>query len=727
MHGDAVAVALPGAGEPTDRHPRGDADDPGHRRHRARELLAVAFVILQQEALHGIVAGARLRLEAVAELVAAQVLLDRRGLQRRGRLRLGDLQRQVDDLLGHVLRHRPGQVRVTRPAGHRGGEPGPVRGRVDARHVVGQVTGRGRTVLAGGDHGEGVRAVGPLPRGVEPLGGVRQRQVLRPEVTDLHLGADVGARSVHPRRRGQGVALGEVERGVLPAPAVEDRQRRHPQVLAPGCGRGVCQHVGVGRLGQVASHVEHRVGELDRAGVLVELPAVQLVRRRQRHHEPDEEGRGERRDGDHAAHPQRQRGDPPGEPYGPLQVTRPALGRVDPVSEQDPQVADRHREDRPPRDVAQQADRADQVEGQRREQGPAGAVDALGQQVGEDRGDPDGGHQQHRQPRVGDHRRGVRRHVPYAFGEQPGHPLARPRQRQGDREQIHHQRHELGEEGDRVVDPHPAQRQADGTEQHHQRDRADQVRRVLGERQQDQRREDRGTGDRAGGPIEGPDHSSSPIRDILIQASSTVMSEVTRTTRQPESRSTVTARSWSSRTVRKAWSTFPVPFTQPSMSSTQAMAYAWLRCTSTIRAASADDIRPSTATVIWEPTPRRDASAARLRSVLPDSVTSVSWVIASRRLVALPRSPSWGSASGPSAPNRVIAYPSPRKCTASEAVSDTAHSKELSGPVPRWACSRESSSTVALGSQACSSWRTISSPWRAVERQWIRRTSSPRT
>ena len=32
---------------------------------------------------------------------------------------------------------------------------------------------------------------------------------------------------------------------------------------------------------------------------------------------------------------------------------------------------------------------------------------------------------------------------------------------------------------------------------------------------------------------------------------------------------------------------------------------------------------------------------------------------------------------------------------------------------------------LALGSQACSSRRTIRSPHRAVERQWIRRTSSP--
>ncbi|MGC3954243.1 MAG: hypothetical protein QM804_08340 [Propionicimonas sp.] len=36
-----------------------------------------------------------------------------------------------------------------------------------------------------------------------------------------------------------------------------------------------------------------------------------------------------------------------------------------------------------------------------------------------------------------------------------------------------------------------------------------------------------------------------------------------------------------------------------------------------------------------------------------------------------------------------------------------------------------SSSSTALGSQACSSRRTINSPIRAVERQWIRRTSSP--
>ena len=46
-------------------------------------------------------------------------------------------------------------------------------------------------------------------------------------------------------------------------------------------------------------------------------------------------------------------------------------------------------------------------------------------------------------------------------------------------------------------------------------------------------------------------------------------------------------------------------------------------------------------------------------------------------------------------------------------------------PRPAWAPTRESSRMLALGSQACSSRRTIRSPQRAVERQWIRRTSSP--
>ena len=46
-------------------------------------------------------------------------------------------------------------------------------------------------------------------------------------------------------------------------------------------------------------------------------------------------------------------------------------------------------------------------------------------------------------------------------------------------------------------------------------------------------------------------------------------------------------------------------------------------------------------------------------------------------------------------------------------------------PRPAWAPTRESSRMLALGSQACSSRRTIRSPQRAVERQWMRRTSSP--
>src|SRR5918994_612792 len=60
-----------------------------------------------------------------------------------------------------------------------------------------------------------------------------------------------------------------------------------------------------------------------------------------------------------------------------------------------------------------------------------------------------------------------------------------------------------------------------------------------------------------------------------------------------------------------------------------------------------------------------------------------------------------------------------------EAAAEIAHSIELF--IPRPACDdiRESSTMLALGSQACSSRRTISSPHRAVERQWIRRTSSP--
>ena len=60
-----------------------------------------------------------------------------------------------------------------------------------------------------------------------------------------------------------------------------------------------------------------------------------------------------------------------------------------------------------------------------------------------------------------------------------------------------------------------------------------------------------------------------------------------------------------------------------------------------------------------------------------------------------------------------------------EATALTAHSNEDPGPSPRWARARPSSSSVARLWKGCSSWRTISSPTRAVERQWTLRRSSP--
>ena len=60
-----------------------------------------------------------------------------------------------------------------------------------------------------------------------------------------------------------------------------------------------------------------------------------------------------------------------------------------------------------------------------------------------------------------------------------------------------------------------------------------------------------------------------------------------------------------------------------------------------------------------------------------------------------------------------------------DAAAETAHSSEFCMPRPACAAERESRMMLALGSQACSSRRTISSPRRAVERQWMRRTSSP--
>lgn len=70
-------------------------------------------------------------------------------------------------------------------------------------------------------------------------------------------------------------------------------------------------------------------------------------------------------------------------------------------------------------------------------------------------------------------------------------------------------------------------------------------------------------------------------------------------------------------------------------------------------------------------------------------------------------------------------YPRSSMCIATDAAPDTAHSKAESGPAPKYATARVSSSTVHRARCGCSSRRTISSPYLAVERQCTRRRSSP--
>ena len=63
--------------------------------------------------------------------------------------------------------------------------------------------------------------------------------------------------------------------------------------------------------------------------------------------------------------------------------------------------------------------------------------------------------------------------------------------------------------------------------------------------------------------------------------------------------------------------------------------------------------------------------------------------------------------------------------TPREAAAETRASKVgLSDPTAGWTASRESSSSQAVGSHAASSRRTMRDPVRAVEGQWMRRTSS---
>ena len=69
--------------------------------------------------------------------------------------------------------------------------------------------------------------------------------------------------------------------------------------------------------------------------------------------------------------------------------------------------------------------------------------------------------------------------------------------------------------------------------------------------------------------------------------------------------------------------------------------------------------------------------------------------------------------------------PSRARCTPTEAAALTANSNDEATPVPEWPLRRVSRNSSARFRQRCSSRRTMSSPYRAVERQCTRRSSSP--
>ena len=84
------------------------------------------------------------------------------------------------------------------------------------------------------------------------------------------------------------------------------------------------------------------------------------------------------------------------------------------------------------------------------------------------------------------------------------------------------------------------------------------------------------------------------------------------------------------------------------------------------------------------------------------------------------RAPS-NSISNPPVVTKRRRRPSSTRAAATEAATSSARSKES----PRWAPARVSSRTVATSPKRSSSWRSMRSPSRAVERQWTRRRSSP--
>jgi hypothetical protein len=89
---------------------------------------------------------------------------------------------------------------------------------------------------------------------------------------------------------------------------------------------------------------------------------------------------------------------------------------------------------------------------------------------------------------------------------------------------------------------------------------------------------------------------------------------------------------------------------------------------------------------------------------------------------------SWKVPRGAISPASVMSLarnPSPDRCAPIEAAALTANSKVEAGPLPVCAVRRVSRKTDALLRHWCSSRRTISSPYRAVDRQCTRCRLSP--
>ena len=84
-----------------------------------------------------------------------------------------------------------------------------------------------------------------------------------------------------------------------------------------------------------------------------------------------------------------------------------------------------------------------------------------------------------------------------------------------------------------------------------------------------------------------------------------------------------------------------------------------------------------------------------------------------------------GAVTGPASVTNSVSISSRARCTPMDAAALTAYSKDEAGPRPPWPESRVSRKSTARFRQRCSSRRTMSSPYRAVERQCTRRSSSP--